>query len=109
MNAKALAFVVAVCLPSVAVADPFEAKFCLFASAAKLPTIPGLKVTRSVVIGEPRTDNRGLTIEMTTYQGEIDVEALGQQATYKFSCPLLGAPGTSKSIYPNTFLVTLVR
>lgn len=106
MNVKSLAFIAVLCLPSVVAADPVGGKLCLFAAAAKLPTVPGLKVTRSSV-GEPQNSIApGSQVTTGLYRGEIDVEAFSQKATYSVECEVLSI-GAKRQLHSSS--VTLTR
>lgn len=109
MLLRVLTLVAAVMFPLAASAsDAVEAKMCLFAAAAKLPNVPGLKVVRATV-GEPKADaSAPAGLAMTFYRGEIEIEALGQQATYSYSCPVMGSAG-QRQIFPNAFSVGIAR
>ena len=81
-----------------------EGKLCLFSVAERLPRLPGLKVLKASV--QPNGTNNSLGKPMRMYSGEIDIEAFGQKATYRFDCPYLP---DAQSVFDRGLVMGLAR
>lgn len=81
-------------------ADPSAAeKFCIFASAARLPAVPGLRIVASHAapvtkkldantVGHVATTivHNRVGKDAMTFLIRFDIRAAGQSATYEFAC-----------------------
>jgi hypothetical protein len=88
LNAITIALLPLLALP--AQAQTLTEKLCIFASAQKLPAIPGLSIAATRVKDVPK-DAKQAAPGITGLMVEIDVRAANQDATFAFVCAT--APG----------------
>jgi hypothetical protein len=96
---KAFAFTIPLFVAGSAFAQTAEEKQCIFAAAAKLPTITGLTVANARAKRVPPNPKTRLQPGQSTLEVELDVRAAGLDATFTATC-LVGVPGLTLTSPP---------